>query len=306
MQYNDYYSILGVDKTSSQDEIKKSYRKLAKKFHPDKNPGNKKAEEKFKEINEAYEVLGDPEKRKKYDTIGNDGSFQNGYNYDPSNYGFGNNIKYEYRTTETGEHSDFFNMFFGGSRFDFNDIFNSGQGYSIKGEDIEADIEISIDEGFRGTEKRISLRSRSGDKSLTFKVPRGVKDGEKIRLKGQGETGHNGNQNGDLLLTVKLKSDNRFTVDGNNLVTGIDIFPWDCALGNEQMVETVDGKIMVNVPAGIQTDGKIRVSGKGYIDRHGKRGDLFIKVRMVNPRYLTYEMKSLYEKMRKEYKIKAM
>jgi curved DNA-binding protein len=303
MQYNDYYSALGLGKNASQDEIKKAYRKLAKKYHPDINPGNKQAEEKFKQISEAYEVLSDPEKRKKYDTFGNATNFKNGYDFDPSQ--FGKNVRYEYRTSGSGNRSDFFNMFFGENGFDFESIFNnigaSGRrkNYSYDGEDIETQIELTIEEGFKGVEKRITLRSQKGDKSLTFKVPKGVKDGEKIRLTGQGEHGVNGGKNGDLYLLVKLKSNDKFNIEGNNLSTSLDVMPWEAALGGERAVETLDGKILIKIPAGIQTDSKIRVQGKGYTDRNGVRGDLYIKVRIVNPVIINSEMKSLYEKLRK-------
>lgn len=303
MQYNDYYSALGLEKKASQDDIKKAYRKLAKKYHPDVNPGNKQAEEKFKQISEAYEVLSDLEKRKKYDNFGSATNFENGHDFDPSQ--FGRNVRYEYRNANSGDHSDFFNMFFGGNGFDFDSIFsNAGassrsRNYSYDGEDIETQIELTIEEGFSGVEKRITLRSQKGDKSLTFKVPRGVKEGEKIRLHGQGETGANGGKNGDLYLLVKLKSNDKFTIEGNNLTTSLDLMPWDAALGGERAVETLDGKILIKIPAGIQTDSKIRAHGKGYTDRNGVRGDLYIKVRIANPVIINSEMKELYEKLRK-------
>jgi len=312
MQYKDYYSVLGVDKNASQDDIKRAYRKLAKKYHPDTNPGNKQAEEKFKDINEAYEVLSDTEKRKNYDNLGSEFNFQNGYDFDPSRFGAGRNVKYEYRTGGTGEHSDFFNMFFGGSGFDFDSLFgNMGSNkrtmsYAYDGEDIEAEIEITPEEGFKGAEKRISLRGQSMGKSLTFRIPKGVKDGEKIRLKGQGESGVNGGQNGDLFLKVRVRPSERFTLEGNDLTTTLDIMPWDAALGSESAVDTIDGKILIKVPAGIQTDSKIRVAGKGYMDKSGRRGDLYIKVRIVNPGYITHEMKGLYEKLRQVSKVKVM
>jgi curved DNA-binding protein len=303
MQYNDYYSDLGLEKNASQDDIKKAYRKLAKKYHPDVNPENKQAEEKFKQISEAYEVLSDPEKRKKYDTFGSATNLENGHDFDPTKYG--GNVRYEYRTADAGDHSDFFNMFFGGNGYDFDSIFsNTGsasrsRNYSYDGEDIETQIELTIEEGFKGVEKRITLRSQKGEKSLTFKVPKGVKDGEKIRLHGQGEQGVNGGKNGDLYLLVKLKSSDKFSIEGNNLATNFDIMPWDAALGGEMAVETIDGKILIKIPSGIQTDSKIRAHGKGYTDRNGVRGDLYIKVRIVNPVTINGEMKELYEKLRK-------
>lgn len=304
MQYKDYYKILGVDRNASQEDIKKAYRKLAKKYHPDTNPNNKDAEDKFKDVNEAYEVLGDPAKRKKYDNLGQEFDYQNGYDFDPSRFGFGKNVRYEYRTNTGGGFSDFFNMFFGGSAFDIEDIFEGsraqkfGPNHAKRGEDIEAEFEVTPEEAFNGAEKRISLRSQTGEKSLTLKIPKGIREGEKIRLSGQGEIGSLGGETGDLYLTVRFKHGGKFQVDGLDVYTAIDIFPWDAALGTEVPVDALDGKILVKIPAGIRPEGKIRVGSKGYIDRNGRRGDLYIKVKIVNPSVITPQIRELYEKLR--------
>lgn len=304
MKYKDYYNILGVDKNATSDAIKKAYRKLAKKYHPDANPNDKKAEEKFKEVSEAYEVLGDAEKRKKYDTFGSEVNFQDGYDFDPSSYGFANNVRYEYRTNVGGGYSDFFNSFFGEDGFDLGSIFGGvgtkhrRQSYAAKGSDVEAIIEILPEEGFVGIEKSVSIRGRNGEKSLSFKIPKGVKDGEKIRFKGQGRPGINGGSNGDLYLIVKFKKGSRFEIEGKDLLTTLDIMPWEAALGDEKPIETLDGRILIKIPPGIQTDNKIRVAGKGYTDRSGIRGDLYIKMRIVNPKIISPEVKKLYSKLR--------
>lgn len=301
MKYKDYYQILGVDKNASQDEIKKAYRKLAKKYHPDANPGNKEAEEKFKDVSEAYEVLGDEEKRKQYDALGSGFNFQGGYDFDPSQFGF-DNFKYDF-SSSSGNYSDFFNMFFGGGGLNFRDFFGGGSSgfrrtsYSKKGKDIESELEVTLIEGFKGLEKKITFRRQNQNKSLTFKIPKGVKDGEKIRLKGQGEPGINGGENGDLYLTVKMKTETNQSLEGLDITTTIDVFPWEAALGSEASVETLDGKIILKVPAGVQTDTKLRIPGKGYVDRQGMRGNLYIKVRIVNPKNINEEMKRLYERL---------
>lgn len=304
MKFRDYYEILGVDKNAGQDEIKKAYRKLAKKYHPDAHPGDKTLEEKFKEANEAYEVLGDPEKRKKYDQFGQGGQFSNGYDFDPSQYGFGNNTHYQYTTGGSG-FSDFFNMFFGGSSLNTEDIFNRGRtrtGRSansrMKGEDSEAVINITVQEGFNGTEKRISLRTASGDRTISFRIPAGIRSGEKIKLAGQGNPGFNGGENGDLYLTVEIVPGNGLKLDGSNIQAGMDMMPWEAALGAEIPFDTLDGRILVKVPPGIQTGNRIRVAGKGYRDKSGTRGDLYIKARIVNPAVLTDKQKELYEKLK--------
>lgn len=331
MQYKDYYSILGAPKTASQDDIKKQYRKLAKKYHPDMNPGNKSAEEKFKEVSEAYEVLGDADKRKKYDTFGSQANFTGGADFDPSQYGWqGNsgNARYEYTGGE--DHSDFFNMFFSDA-FDLGGIFGQGRAGARTtriyndadlgdlfgnrmggrtgarsqirdGENVEAEIEITPEEGAAGVEKRISLQTQSGTKSINFKVPKGVGNGETIRLKDQGYAGAGGGKAGDLHMKVRIVPSERFTLEGNDLITNADVYPWDAALAGKVSVETFDGRIMVKIPEGVQTDSKIRVAGKGYPSRSGKQGDLFIRVRIMNPRHLTAEQKGLYEKLKKSMK----
>lgn len=313
MKYRDYYEILGVDKKASQDEIKKSYRKLAKKYHPDMHPGDKSAEDKFKEVNEAYEVLGDAEKRKKYDQFGREGQFSNGADFDPSKYGFGNNVRYEYSQGGSGGFSDFFNMFFGGSdpfgAFDADNIFG-GRGRKagayryaanrqMKGEDSEAIFEITPSEGFHGVEKTIALKTAAGDKTISLKIPAGIKPGERIKLSGQGGHGINGGPNGDLYLKVEFRRDAGFDMDGLNLEAKIDLYPWEAALGSEVTYYTLDGRISVKVPAGIQTGNRIRVAGKGYKDKSGSRGDLYLKVRIVNPNNLNSAQIDLYEKLKK-------
>ena len=312
MQYKDYYNVLGVDKKASQEEIKKAFRKLAKKYHPDAQPGDKQSEEKFKEINEAYEVLGDSEKRKKYDQFGQAGNFTNGYDFDPSQYGFDGSQGFHYRTSagNANDFSDFFNMIFGGGGFrsdsfgmgDLGGIFGGNTGRSsgfsrkmnTRGSDIEAEIEITPEDGFNGTEQVINLKGGS-DNKISFRVPKGIKDGEKIKLSGQGERGINGGKSGDLYLRVKFVRSGSLELEGMNLSSSVDIYPWDAALGTEIPFNTLDGKIILKIPAGIQSDNRIRVAGKGYMGRDGSRGDLFIRVRLINPVKLTQEQKKLYE-----------
>lgn len=326
MKYKDYYEILGVDKKASQDEIKKAYRRLAKKYHPDASPNDKKAEEMFKEINEAYEVLSDEEKRKVYDQFGQNTNFKHGFDFDPSMFGFGNNVRYEYTASDADfdGFSDFFKMFFGrgkgGSTFNIDDLFgrssvfsgsfrpgrsysfdrfSSSDRFAVAGEDVEAVIEITPQEGFNGSEKTISIKTGRNEKTISFKIPAGVKDGEKIRLAGQGNPGPAGGKNGDLYLTVKFKKNSGFELNGLDLLADLNILPWEAALGADVPFEAIDGKIIVKVPAGILTDNKIRVAGKGYKDRTGKRGDLYLRARLVNPKTLTEEQRRLYEQLKK-------
>ncbi|MDO8686472.1 MAG: J domain-containing protein [Clostridiales bacterium] len=371
MEYKDYYKILGVEKTTSHDDVKKAFRKLAKKYHPDTHPGDKKSEEKFKEVNEANEVLGDPEKRKKYDQFGQNYNFANGTEFDPSQYGFGNqtgyggfgnqggkagNVKYEYRTTgDMGDFSDFFNAIFGqmggksgsspssrssggssgfggasginssggfegssssyGARGTRSTSSSSSSGgfanYASDGEDSEAEIEITPEEGFHGIEKKITISSMNdyddtgrGRKTISFKIPAGIRHGEKIRLAGQGGPGYNGGRNGDIILIVNFKKGGHFELEGNDLVSIMELTPWDAALGGEVHFKTMEGRILVKIPPGVQSGSRIRVAGNGYKDRSGGRGDLFLKVKIVNPHNLSLEERELYEKLRQVSKFK--
>jgi len=308
MKYKDYYEILGVDKKASADEIKKAYRKLAKKYHPDAHPGDKAAEEKFKEINEAYEVLGDPQKRDKYDRFGAQGQFYNGADFDPSQFGFGSNgFRYQYGTN-TGGFSDFFNMFFGDGdifgAFGDDGIFGRrkgggfGRSMQMKGEDIESLLEVSIFEGFTGAEKIINVRTASGTKTISLKIPAGIKPGEKIKLAGQGGPGINRGRNGDLYLRVEFRNDPVFELNGKDLQAKLQLYPWEAALGTEKPFDTLDGRISVKIPAGVQTGSRIRVAGKGYREKSGARGDLFLKVEIMNPAKLSRTQQELYEKLR--------
>ncbi len=309
VEYKDYYKTLGVAKSASQDEIKKAYRKLAKKYHPDANPGNKKAEDKFKEANEAYEVLGDKEKRAKYDQFGTM-DFQNGMNFDPSQFG-----QYEFRGSQNG-FSDFFNMFFGeAGGIDLNDLFGSGaaggpgartqgfgSGYSartqMRGEDIEAEMTITPEDGIEGTEKTFTIRGRSGSKTISVKIPKWIPEGGKIKLSGQGSPGFGGGPNGDLYIKIHFK-EGEYKLEGNNLIKKTEIFPWIAALGGEVKIQALKGMIQVKIPAGIQTDQRIRIPKQGYGKTSGERGDLFILVKIVNPRYLSDEQRKLYEQLQK-------
>jgi curved DNA-binding protein len=313
MKYRDYYEILGVGKDATQDQIKKAYRKLAKKYHPDANPGNKKAEEKFKEISEAYEVLGNEEKRKKYDQLGSEFNFANGFDFDPSHFGF-NNMHYKYRTSGTGGFSDFFDMFFGDGAINIEDLFSSGgrngftkRGFttassgnyqqSLRGEDKEAEIKISVIDGLMGAEKRIGIEGPNGRKTLSVKIPKGIQPGGKIRLAGQGGKGINGGLNGDLMLIVRFKED-EYKLKGYDIIQKIEVKPWVAALGGEVKVRTPESKIIVNIPKGIRTGGNIRIPGKGYYNSIGGRGDLYIQVNINNPEYLSQKQLELYRELK--------
>jgi curved DNA-binding protein len=309
LKYKDYYEILGVNKSASQVEIKKAFRNLAKEHHPDVNPNNKKSEEKFKDFSEAYEVLGDAERRKKYDDLENGENFQNGHDFDPAQAGY-DNVRHEDGATSENDFSDFFNAFFGGRPTNMDDIFGRGtsrsgrvRSFAQDGADSEAEISITLKEAFDGNSKKVSIRSSKSEKTISFKIPAGIKSGEKIKLSGLGEAGINGGKNGDLIIKVNFSKDEKFKINGLDLETTLDLFPWDAGLGTEATVDTIDGKIVVKTPAGIQTGGKIRVAGKGYKDMHGRRGYLYIRVRIVNPKVLSEELKEEYLKIKNRIKM---
>lgn len=305
MKYKDYYEILGVGKTASQEEIKKAFRKIAKKYHPDANPNNKAAEEKFKEANEAYEVLGTETKRKKYDTMAQDTRYQNGADFDPASAGQGY-ARYERQSSGVNDFSDFFNAFFGGDSGGMNDLFGrsstggrrTARSFARDGADSEAEIAITIKEAFLGEEKKVTITNGASTRTISFKIPAGIQAGEKIKLSGQGEPGVNGGKNGNILMVVRFMEEDKFRISGLDLETTLDLMPWDAGLGSEMTIDTIDGRILVKIPAGVQTDSRIRVAGKGYKDTHGRRGDFFIKVRIVNPAYLSEELKEDYSRIR--------
>ncbi|HHV38993.1 MAG TPA: J domain-containing protein [Tepidimicrobium sp.] len=299
MEYKDYYKILGVGKDASDKEIRNRYRKLAKKYHPDLNPDDLRAQERFKEINEAYEVLGDKEKRKKYDAFGSGYNFTDGQHFDPSQYGFGNfgdGYSYTYTTEGAEGFSDFFNMFFGGEgRFDMSDLFGgrSGRPRRRASPAYESELNITLEEGYKGTNRTVSLRIGNENKSLSVKVPRGILPGKKIKIKG-GKAGIDG----DIYLKVNFILEDKLKLKGLDIYRDIDLFPWDAALGTKVMVDTLEGRIKLTIPPNMDPDRRIRIPGKGYRDMKGNRGDMYIRGNIVNPSSLTEEQKRLYERLR--------
>lgn len=291
MKYKDYYEILGVDKTASAEDIKKEYRKLAKKYHPDLNQGDEKAADRLKEINEAYEVLSDKDKRAKYDSFGSNYDFSQGSNFDPSQYGFGG-ASYG---ASSGDFSDFFNMIFGNSGFSsssggFNsDMFSGYQ--EPRRQKYSLDMNLSLEEAFKGGEKDIRVSLAGQKRTIKVKWPSGIGNKKKIRIKGE-----KFGLDGDLYVKINIVSKDR--LEGNNIIRSLDVYPWDAYFGSTKVVETFEGKIKVKLPAGVQTGQKIRVAQKGFKDLKGRRGDLILEVRLVNPDKLSPEEEEIYRKLR--------
>lgn len=276
MIYKDYYKILDL-KTSrvSIDEIKVAYRAAAKKYHPDLNVGDSLAEERIKDINEAYRTLSVPASKRKYDRIWN--SRNNINNYQKIK---GKNI---------------FNMFLGNTEINEE----TDRKLPQRGEDIETEINVKLEEAFYGLEKKISLRTVDGKmKTFSVKVPDGIRNGEKIRLIGQGKPGKNGGKNGDLFIKINIENSKPFKLFSSDLYTDLLLTPWEAALGTRTNVQTIDGETTIYIPQGMESGEKIKIPNKGYKDGKGGRGDLVAEIKIVVPKKLTEEENNLFEKLK--------
>jgi curved DNA-binding protein len=306
MDYKDYYKVLGVDKGATGKEIKKAYRKLARQYHPDVNPDDKSAEEKFKDINEAYEVLSDPAKRQKYDQLGaNWQRWQQAGgrpgDFDWSRWASGDNVRY--RTVEDlgdlfsggGIFSDFFNQLFGGARAG-----GWGSQYPQRGRDHQQEVEITLEEAYRGTAR---VMSQSGRR---IKIPAGVKTGSKVRIAGQGGASLGGGERGDLYLLIRVLDDPRFERKGDDLHSAIPVDLYTALLGGEVRVETLSGPVTLKIKPGTQNGQTIRLRSKGMPHLRRRRagsggqeyGDLYARVDVRLPATLTERQRALLEQMR--------
>ena len=276
MKIKDYYKILELENSKvTIEQIKTAYRKQAKKYHPDVNVGNKIAEERIKDINEAYRVLSNPSSKRKYDRIWN--SRNNINNYQKIK---GKNI---------------FNMFLGNTEINEE----TDRKLPQRGEDIETEINVKLEEAFYGLEKKISLRTVDGKmKTFSVKVPDGIRNGEKIRLIGQGKTGKNGGKNGDLFIKINIENSKTFKLFSSDLYTDLLLTPWEAALGTRTNVQTIDGKTTIYIPQGMESGEKIKIPNKGYKDGKGGRGDLVAEIKIVVPKKLTEEENNLFEKLK--------
>jgi curved DNA-binding protein len=313
-EFKDYYQILGVSKTATTEEIKKAYRKLARKYHPDLNPGDKEAEARFKEINEAHEILSDPDKRQKYDQFGQYwqqaavgapptggvgfegmdfgqyGSFDDFINQLLGRFGRGGASPgrrvYTYRTT-TGPQGFREYVEFGGedpfSRFT-----------DIPTQDTEAAIALTFAEAFHGTQKRLQI----GEETVTVRIPPGAKSGSRLRLKGKGQISPFSRQRGDLYLTIELLPHHFYRFVGDNITCEIPISPEEAVLGAQIDVPTPDGKVKLTIPPGVDSGQALRLRGKGWRNPKGERTDLIVRIKIVTPKELSPREKECYEKLR--------
>lgn len=325
MEFKDYYQTLGVAKTASAKELKQAYRKLARKHHPDVNPGDKTAESRFKEINEAYEVLGDPEKRRKYDELGANWRMyeqaqQQGQPF-PGGSPFGGQPggggawtinmgggPGGYRTMTEEEmqemfgsgdpFSDFFKTFFGGGGPREGGRARQGRApRSQKGRDIEHEVELTLEEAYHGATRRISIKDGGHARSVDVRIPVGVKDGSRVRAAGEGESGASGGASGDLYLRVRLKPHPVFERKGSDLHAKVAVLVTTAVLGGEANVPTVTGSVRLKIPETTQSGQVFRLKGHGMpgVGKPDDRGDLYATVEIQLPRSLTKDQRHHYE-----------
>lgn len=297
MEYKDYYKALGVDKNATTDQIKKAYRKLARQYHPDVNPNNPDAERKFKEVNEANEVLSDEEKRRKYDELGADwqryqqagagrGQAQGGFDWSQyaqqggfSGADFGDGADF----------SDFFGSIFGnmGGR--------AGGSRAGAGSDYQAELELTLEDAYRGGPRTLNVNG----KSLRITIHPGVEDGQTIRLRDQGAPGRNGGPNGSLYITLRVLPDPRFARNGNDLTQEVQVPLYRALLGGEQVVDTLSGPVKINIKPETQNGTRLRLRGKGFpvYRKEGQFGDLYLRLTVQLPQQLTDKEKELIRQL---------
>ncbi|MBN8238976.1 DnaJ domain-containing protein [Marinobacter hydrocarbonoclasticus] len=304
MDFKDYYAVLGVSESATPEEIKKAYRKLARKYHPDVSK-EADASDRFKDVGEAYEVLKDPEKRAEYDQLRkygtrDDGSFQPPPGWQSAS-GFGGG---GYTEADARQFSDFFEEIFGGGR---RGGFGGGgfrQSMRMRGEDVHARLALFLEEAFNGCEKQVSFTVHEPDdqgrliprqKTLKVKIPAGMREGQHIRLKSQGAPGVGGGESGDLFIEVELAPHPHFSIEGRDVLVTVPISPWEAALGATVTVPTVSGKVNVKVPKGATSGRKLRLKGKGFPGKHP--GDQIVVLQVAMPEQHTAEAEALYEKL---------
>ncbi len=297
----DYYDILGVKKSAEAKELKKAYRRLARKYHPDLHPGEKKAsmEKKFQELNEAYEVLGDEATRKKYDRYGHDWKEAEAYAKAQQEAG-GSTSQGSWQTGSTQGGPDFHDMFsdlFGGRTKGESPYF---RGFATPGADLEAHIPISIHEAFSGTRRTLNLPDVTGkSRSVEVRIPAGVRDGERLRVKGKGAPGQGGGPFGDLFLHVQIVSHPVFQQKDGDIVVRLPLWPWEAVLGTEVQVPTLSGNVRLKIPPNSQPQQRMRLKGKGLPKRKGGHGDQFVVLEIVIPENISTEEKHLFEQLSK-------
>ncbi len=292
MDYIDYYNVLGISKKASQSEVKKAYRKLARKYHPDVNPNDPEAERRFKQINEAHEVLGNADNRKKYDEYGKDWQHaeeiekakkaqqQRGYQYQTSG-GFGEH-----------DFSDFFESMFGGRS---SGGFTRGRQVKYRGQDYNAELQLQLKDVYSTHKRTLTVNG----KNIRITIPAGIENGQTIKIKGHGGPGRNGGPKGDLYITFAIENNTPFKRDGNNLHRTVEIDLYTAVLGGEITVDTFDGKVKLNVKPETQNGTKVKLKSKGFpvYKKEGQFGDLFITYAVKTPTHLSSKEKELFKQL---------
>lgn len=292
VSYKDYYKVLGVERDAAPEVIAKAYKKLARQYHPDLNPNDKNAEEKFKDINEAYEVLKDAEKRRMYDQLGAD--WQHGQQFQ-GGQGFNGNFNFNGQQFGGSGFSDFFETIFGaqaGGRGGFGgQQFGAYSQMPRKGRDVETELTLPLEAIMQGGKRNVGING----KTLEINVPAGIRDGAKLRLSGQGQAMPGGTP-GDMFLKIRYAKHPVFTVDGENLQCDVVVEPWVAVLGGVLSVPTLEGTVNLNLPAGSNSGRRIRLRGKG-LGSTAARGDLFARVLISAPQNLSDEEKALWQQL---------
>lgn len=301
MAFIDYYKILGIGKSASEADIKKAYRKLARKYHPDVNPDDKEAELKFKEVNEANEVLSDPEKRKKYDKYGKDwkhadqfeqaggaGSGRRQYSQEGAGAGFGGG------GFGGQDYSDFFESMFGGSGGGFR---QGGRSVKFKGQDYNAELQLNIQDAYKTHKQVLTVNGEN----IRLTIAAGIADGQTIKIKGKGAPGINGGPNGDLYIKFNIQNNTKFQREGDNLYANVEVDLYTAILGGELVADTFDSKVKLKVAPETQNGTKVRLKGKGFpvYKKEGQFGDLVLTYSIKNPTNLSSEEKKLFEELQK-------
>ncbi|MCP4884880.1 MAG: J domain-containing protein [Flavobacteriales bacterium] len=291
MDFIDYYKILGMDKKASEADVKKAYRKLARKYHPDLNPNDKEAERKFKEINEANEVLSHPENRKKYDSYGKDWKhaeeFEKAQQHRQSQQSYQQHGQSQYSAEDF---SDFFGSMFGGQR-------GGQRNVQYRGQDFQAALHLNLQDVYRTHKRTLTVNG----KNIRLTVPAGVKNGQTIRIKGYGGEGINGGPKGDLNITFQIDNHTKFKRDANNLYATIDLDLYKAMLGGEKIIDSFDGKVKLKIAPETQNGTQVKLKGKGFpiYKKEGKFGDLIITFELKTPVNLTEKEKELFNELSK-------
>ena len=297
MKFVDYYKILGIDKTASESDIKKAYRKLARKYHPDLNPDDKQAEAKFKEINEANEVLSNLENRKKYDKYGKDWEHAEAYekanqqqNARSSHQGHSQNYSEE-------DFSDYFSSMFGGGGSPFGSSRTGGRNATYKGQDYNAELHLNLEDVYKTHKRTLTVNG----KNIRLTIPAGVENGQVIKIKGHGGKGVNNGPKGDLLIKFTIANHSRFKRVKSNLYCTVDIDLYAAILGGEVVVETFESKVKLNIKPGTQNGAKAKLKGKGFpvYKKEDEFGDLLITYQIKTPTNLSKKEKELFEELAK-------